>query len=88
MKRNKIFLGTTASLLALAGVVAAKQQKHPVIVHFTTANFDCTVTCAKSSVGSVTTLNVGQGRAFVAGGHIACYTVDSGEFCLPLYTGI
>ena len=68
MKRNKIFLGTTASLLALAGVVAAKQQKHPTKVFFTTANVDCTVTCTKSSVGAVTTLNVGQSRVFVVGG--------------------
>ena len=87
MKRNKIFLGATASLLALAGIVAAKQQKHPVRVLYTTANVDCTVVCSKSAVVAVTTANEGQNRANV-NGHLACYTIDSGEFCLPLYTGI
>ena len=86
MKRSKIFLGATASLLALAGIVAAKQQKHTSIVRYTTANNDCKGnTCTKIALGAVTTFP-GIQRVFVAGGHLGCYTIGDG-FCRPLYTG-
>ena len=87
MKRNKIFLGATASLLALAGIIAAKQQKLVVRVMYTTANVDCTVVCSKTAIAAVTTGHEGQAKAYV-NGHLACYTIDAGEACLPLWSGL
>lgn len=86
MNRNKIFLGATTVLLALAGIAAAKQQKHTARVLYTTANVDCTVTCTKTGVAAVTTFNYGQSRAFLDG-HFVCYTIDQ-DSCVPLYSGL
>jgi hypothetical protein len=89
MKRNKIFLGVTASLLAVAGIAAAKQQKHAKLLFYTTAG-DCASTniCTKSIDFSYSVSGANRLRTSPVVGKVVCYTtVGQPGTCFPAYTG-
>ena len=92
MKRNKIFLGVTASLLAVVGVVAAKQHKNPRTLFYTTLSTECagTLNCHKVAPQNHYTAIPGvRLNATTANliSHPVCYTTVSQTGCFPAYLG-
>ena len=98
MKRNKIFLGVTASLLAVVGFAAAHQHKHTQNLFYTTANGnlrECDhISCSKlSALGAYSTIGSSsirlQTTANSAGrfNYKVCYTTTSGT-CIEAFRGL
>ena len=92
MKRNKIFLGVTTTLLAVAGIAAANQHHKTKTLFYTTVGSTCSggTLCTKISLFNLYTASTSAAPIVTTGGvggrFQVCYTTTGGT-CIAAHVG-